>query len=466
MIKTLKSVFAFLGGVRFAVILIALTVAFVICGTLLESKTQSHKYAALWTYNNPVFSILLWGYFINILFSALRRWPFKPKHIPFLVTHFGLLMILGGVLIKNYYGTQGSMVVAEGTGSNEILLTDKPGLLIENRSSRNSIELPKKRIAKINELSVRVARYAPHAHERYVGWIKGPHAFILGLNPFIVQKDEENVQISGRVRFQGPESDVWDIKTIKSEQPFDKDRVSDKELWIISGSDGKTEICCKDDQGKVVSEVFNPAKLEKYIAYDRGFGGYTIPADIPMGNSTIQLETPLTKEYVEVPLPKKLEDLKPVAILEVSNGEMHEFITLGYDPHGNGMKWPALEGKYLFRFQPYIEKIPYFVRLHNGRQINYVDSNQPFSYESDISVVDTRDGRKIDTTLRMNHVHETWDGYRFYMSSISPADNSAIHRVQIVVNHDPAKYWLTYPGGMLVALGIGLLFFWKKDRRV
>jgi uncharacterized protein YijF (DUF1287 family) len=35
-------------------------------------------------------------------------------------------------------------------------------------------------------------------------------------------------------------------------------------------------------------------------------------------------------------------------------------------------------------------------------------------------------------------------------------------QVQIVVNYDPAKYYLTYPGGCLVALGIFLLFWRKK----
>lgn len=455
----LKSIFAFLGGVRFAVILISLTVVFVICGTLLESKTQSHRYAALWTYGNPVFSLLLWGYFVNILFSALRRWPFQQKHVPFLITHLGLLMILGGVLIKNNYGTQGSMIIAEGTGSNEILLTEKPALLVENLNNRNSIEIPKKRPAQIDKLSVRVVRYAPHAHERYVAWLKGPHAFIMGLNPFVVQKDEGEISSSGKVRFKGPDSDVWNVKVIKSEKSFDKDRVQDKELWIVAGVDGATELCCKNDQGKVITETFNPEKLEKYIAYDRGYGGYTIPANIPMGDSIVQLETPLTKEYVEAPLPMKLEDQKPVIVLELSEGEDREFVTLGYDAQGVGMKWPGLSGKYLLRFQPYIQKIPYLVRLHNGRQINYADTLQPFSYESDISVIDIRDGKRIDTTLRMNHVHETWDGYRFYMSSISPGDNSAIHRVQIVVNHDPAKYWLTYPGAAILALGIIMLFW-------
>ena len=59
----------------------------------------------------------------------------------------------------------------------------------------------------------------------------------------------------------------------------------------------------------------------------------------------------------------------------------------------------------------------------------------------------------------MNNVHETWEGYRFYLSNISPSGEESVKRIQLVVNHDPAKYWLTYPGAIILSIGI-LLLFW------
>ena len=93
-----------LGGVRFALFLITGTALFVVAGTILESITQSHRYAALFTYRHPFFIALLIGFFINILFAALRRWPFQKKHFAFLITHLGLLMILSGVIVKQIWG--------------------------------------------------------------------------------------------------------------------------------------------------------------------------------------------------------------------------------------------------------------------------------------------------------------------------------------------------------------------------
>ena len=72
--------------------------------------------------------------------------------------------------------------------------------------------------------------------------------------------------------------------------------------------------------------------------------------------------------------------------------------------------------------------------------------------------------KAVETILSMNHVHETWDGYRFYLSNITPVDESEPQRVQIVVNHDPAKYLLTYPGAVAVAIGIFLLFWFFSQR--
>ena len=128
------------------------------------------------------------------------------------------------------------------------------------------------------------------------------------------------------------------------------------------------------------------------------------------------------------------------------------------------MKWPTGNGEYLLRFQSQHQPIPYRVRLRDARQINYPHSLQAKSYESDLWITDLQTGASVDSTISMNHVYQTWDGYRFYLANILPLEEIAPQRVQIIVNHDPAKYLLTYPGGVILSLGIVLLF-WKIPRR-
>lgn len=88
----IRILFRFLSSIYFALLLITASVFLVILATFLESKTSSHANAETWIYHHPVFQILLAGYFVNILFSALTRFPFKPRHIPFLITHLGLVL--------------------------------------------------------------------------------------------------------------------------------------------------------------------------------------------------------------------------------------------------------------------------------------------------------------------------------------------------------------------------------------
>lgn len=176
------------------------------------------------------------------------------------------------------------------------------------------------------------------------------------------------------------------------------------------------------------------------------------------------LETPLTIRYTPLTPPKKLEDRHPCILLEFRQGTQIEKIALAYQPAGFGLKQPILKGQYIVRYQPQTVEIPCRIRLRQARQIHYPHSHQPYSYESDILIAQ-QDEPPVEKTLSMNHVHETWDGYRFYLAGMQSSTDEGLKRVQIVVNHDPAKYLLTYPGALIVFLGIILLFWARPSRR-
>ena len=174
----------------------------------------------------------------------------------------------------------------------------------------------------------------------------------------------------------------------------------------------------------------------------------------------ITVETPLTVSRKIAEPSKKIEENTPRITFKTQSGD---FFCLTYDKHGEGLKWPILHGKYLTRFQPKFTDLPYKVRLRQARQINYPNTNQPYSFESDLIFTDLKTGAETQKTISMNNVYETWDGYRFYLANIARQEGSANH-IQIVVNRDPAKYWLTYPGAIVLSLGI-LLLFWLRPSR-
>lgn len=787
--KFIKSLYHFLGGVYFAIILIASVALFVIAGTFIESITQSHGYAALFTYENPFFSALLWGFFINILFSATRRWPFKWKHIPFLTTHLGLLMILAGVLAKHYFGMQGSMHLSEGAASHEIMESNTYAINVDRRNSEKSIRYPlnksiggsfKADIASNRDsLFIRLLDYCPHCHEHLTTWVKNNHAIIGGLNPIqlhIITDADEKLPLGGRARFHKSDKNIWNLYALKTHDiestllnlyvqnarvittdRLSKHIISDVPMSeILSSSSGNLRLnfsaiggfenptlivkyhseeisvslngdnallnlrnaqpgsfpiavdivqfptlaviedefddvflVAFDQHGQVWSESFQKGNLGSMVAYDDGFAGYTVrtelpfkdydigrqvredalkhqlsqqlrhaitekaelspplqvlmqtcenlhvdfpemataflahwnassrwlyPDNIPLPDSLqnlfanldwkgtpppvrqacawvkrlfdqialdlnpssqtntdlitalhkhrwpllaaleaeialnpnqetsaytllthqlfaaseiLPLSSPMDKneepeeqaallsaylraygvhfaEIVQVPengemdqivqrhleskskdfepqkitletavtaiqkaaLPgRKLEDNFPRIKVILNQGQRAQSLSLAYDSTGTGLKWPALDGEYLLRFQPIFKEIPYHLRLRQARQINYANSSQPYSFESELIVKDLRTDTVTETTISMNKVHETWDGYRFYLSSIAPSNETAVKQVQIVINYDPAKYLLTYPGAIVLSCGILMLFIMRPYRR-
>ena len=299
----LLRLYLFLGSLSFTLILFSFIILVVCIGTFLESLTESHRFAEQWTYGHPLFFIVFLSLFANILFSATRRWPFQKRHIPFLITHLGLLLLLTGVWIKGAFGLQGHMNLLEGSGSHHVILPNQQRILLTNRQG-------------------------------------------------ITQE------------------------------------------WHVA---------------------------------DTLFG---TKARLLSPQHTGQNQAEQARE---------------------------EQIELVYEAIRQGLQLSVLQGAYLAQCIPYSTEIPYHVRLRDTRKIVYPDSDQAASYEAECLITDRLTGEEEEVRLSMNRVHETADGHRFYLSSISPSHEESVRQVRIVVNRDPLRSLLTYLGAFLVAIGILLL---------
>lgn len=230
--KQLRSLYHFLGGVYFAILLIATVTLMVVGGTLIESGTGSHLYASSFTYNHPFFKTLLWLFFINILFAALRRWPFKKKHIPFLLVHLGLLMMLGGVLVKSYAGKQGSMSILEGSETNVITIAETYAIQIEHQGISELVEIksnlfgqfPKKVFSKkFPGLEISINEVNAHSEEKKQLWIKDGALSILGLPPLPCYKSytqSANLPLSAFCSLPFNAEQPWKIYAFISDNPY------------------------------------------------------------------------------------------------------------------------------------------------------------------------------------------------------------------------------------------------------
>lgn len=701
----MRALIRFLGGIYLALFLIGSTAVWVIAGTFIEAATDSHAHASYYSYGNPFFLALLGGYFVNILVSALRRWPFRRKHVGFLITHLGLLMLLSGTIIKVVFGTQGVLGLTEGASTSRIFIPGTEVLHVQYRD--HAEELP------IDSLALRGR--SEHCSETIEQWIKGDRAIISGLSPIPVHDFDGRgpIKISyvdddwqvvalrahdpqsalkalflqqAQLHWLGGEPSSWELElelsTLlgldKAEIQWSADecrgrclllgadaglidnlsrpwegapsirvRIEAKPtLAIIQDLHGDELLAFISRNGALHTEQFRHNTLTHYISYDNGYAGYRssvqvpathmhpsfqdleaaqlhqlaeqlraadelspplevlrkacgqedfvpvclaflqdwnasgkwlyaglvppielseelragalwvaniieellpqlaagkdffeslekmhwplieqlrewsegldtdelitllaqqilsvsheLPDTEPLGRDysdsellsalfqaygihlrhlraedsqelmlsashlpelpRYELECPLTRRHQDLPKLAKWEDMLP----RIDFDWKGERISLAFDRYGTGLLWPTANGEALLRYQPRFEHIPYSIRLRDCRQINYAGSGQPFSYESDLIITDRRTGEATSCTISMNNVYETRDGYRFYMANILPPQEIKAQQAQIVVNRDPAKYWLSYPGASILCLGILLLFFGRK----
>jgi hypothetical protein len=608
--KIIHTLFYFFGSIYLALMLIALLALYVIIGTFLESFSGSHLYAAAYTYHSPLFNVILGLFFVNILFSALRRWPFKKRHIPFLITHLGLLMILSGVILKNRYGVQGNLHLNEGEGSVWIDLPHSHSIAMVDRQGKryqHPTETP-------SDLNITVTAHSPHVKEEWLSWVKGRFAYIMGMAPIEVINWSAGDLWPASSSEKRSDWSVLALNTPDIEEALHLgrlDSINNPLLLITQDPHHASTLWAFPGDGRIFTQSFKKESLNSLLIYDEGYSGYGVQAYLPSINhlkidtllppiaafrkacqesamnfpsallrflrdekidpillnafdgssipvrdqkgcywaslllnrlfaamergedpssylknngwplpipkaddfssfyseiakqmfsttpylpekeivypksneekqlwlsvyfkgygvegqsllpdfiplpskGNLLIETTIQPHFYPVEPSNKWEENRSGITLLVKKGERREVLSLGHEELESRIKWPVLGGEYLMSFQLERLAIPYHVELKEARQINYPHSDQPYSYESDVAI------NGVEATLSMNHVYETWDGYRFYLSGISVAEDRAIKRVQIVVNHDPAKYILTYPGAILVALG-SILLFW------
>lgn len=149
--RLLADLFDFLSSLKLAVVLLALLVIVLSVGTIWEARygmraAHADLYKAwvffTWVPVGPVrLPLLLPGLLlllpllgINIFCAALSRFPWKRRHTGFVITHGGLLVLLGGSFLTLVAGIDGQMALREGETGNEVILLDREVLRVQIQS--------------------------------------------------------------------------------------------------------------------------------------------------------------------------------------------------------------------------------------------------------------------------------------------------------------------------------------------
>lgn len=129
-----------LGSLQLALLLLATIALACALATFTESRydtTTAH--AAI--YKAPWFMAWLTVLCINLFAVTLTRWPWEKKHTGFIITHYGIILLLVGAMIGMTWGFEGNVTLHQGTPVTKIT-THKSVIQIESPADSYLYLLP------------------------------------------------------------------------------------------------------------------------------------------------------------------------------------------------------------------------------------------------------------------------------------------------------------------------------------
>ncbi len=239
----MKKIYHFLGGLIFAILLIFCTALLAAWGTFYEG-----------VYEGLLFQLLIIGFFLNILISTLRRYPFKKNHIPFIITHLGLLTLITSLFIKSVWGIQGTIPLNLDEPSSKAYKPEK--LLIEVQDRNKDLSTyPISRMFTFKNINFFPRKMYPHSQNKLRFWHNGAQATVMGVGTIPFFDKMEDTQPLKR----GP----WNIYALRKKSLLPP-------YTIVIYEDSLT---ISDKKGSILQQSIDIDKAPLYI-FEEGFGGY------------------------------------------------------------------------------------------------------------------------------------------------------------------------------------------------
>lgn len=154
--RTQRSVFwkviHILGSLKFALFLLATIAVACAVATFYESSFNA-KIARAYIYKAPWFVFWLGMLCVNLLAVTVTRWPWQKKHTGFIITHYGIIILLTGAVIGSQFGFEGNVTLHKGaapltriTTSKSVVQFDDPmGSAVQMVPFDAELALPSKR---------------------------------------------------------------------------------------------------------------------------------------------------------------------------------------------------------------------------------------------------------------------------------------------------------------------------------
>lgn len=436
-----------LASLKLAVLVLASLATTIAVGTFVEADYNA-EIAAKLVYKTPLMFAIMGALAVNLTAVMVDRWPWRRRHVPFLLAHIGILMLLLGAAITMQKGLDGTISFGIGQKGRQVQVQD-------------------------TDLTV----WASFDGDKYTRFYEQPVDFYTkppGKNKYSIPLGDGNLEILEYWPFamasQKVESSTSPTAGSALRFQIQNSRVNVNE-WLV-----------QKKKSDLASHNFGPAQFHLGKAPDKAEGRNEIYLE-PLGE--VLNYTVFYKDESRKPLHGKVKEGEAI-----KTGWMDlEFRVLRYLPQAEekwhfeklerptavttgaikvGFKgqehWVQLDdvlklftdkAVYIVSYSHRRIDIGFDLLLKEFQMGTYPGTNRPSSYQS---IVALEDGH--EQVISMNEPLKS-HGLTFYQASFNSGPDGKPTASILSVNFDPGR-WLKYLGSLILSLGIVWLFYDKR----
>jgi hypothetical protein len=434
---------------------IAILIAY---GTIVESRYDAYAAKKI-VYNSWMMWTALSLLVYNLTIVVLDRWPWQPKHYPFMTVHAGMIILVFGGYVTYKFGLDGQMSVKI-NAKNNMVSVSQTDLVVYATFDGD-------RYSKIVDREVDFFNHPPNEAAPFLVNLGDDKIEILQFIKYArlqnKVKTTENKKAGASIRFQLMNANVKQVEQIT--QPK-KDKTVAFNLGpaqVHLGEIPKTET----KNNEIFLAPLDEQKLKYTIFYK--------DAKRPKNSGTIKIGDVISTGWMGLEL--RLLDYLPRAQeeYEVLTSERPTPLTTSAIKikHKDVEKWLALndmvklfgnQSAYLMSYQNRRIDLGFDLKLNKFEVERYQGTSRAKEYASQVEVVNNSNALSLQQTISMNEPLK-FMGYTIYQASFQEDEQTGEPIASVFsINQDPGRP-IVYGGSLVFSLGIIWLFYQRRKRK-
>lgn len=455
-----KKVVRRLASLKLAVFVIIAISCVVAVGTIVESKYDAAAakrlvYHTWWMY--AVLGLLA----TNLIAVMVDRLPWKKRHLPFILAHIGILFLLGGGLVTDRFGLDGSMRIGINDANRFVTIDQTEINLFASFDGQQFTSLLDNKDGSKNPVKdVNFYRNRPTEQNPFLVMNLDEPLTIVDFQEYVapqqvvVEGNETDGAIGSGVRFQLFNSRANEIAWLVQRRPNEVKSKPFGPAFIHIGPvpeipQGINEAYLSPQpDGKLVFTVFKKDHFKPFKTEVVEEGSV-----VDIGWMDLKLRVlrfyPKAREEWDVEIKPYPTPLTTAAVKLRFRGKDHWVLL------NDIIKLFSKDTAYIFTFVNKRVDLKYPVRLKKFEMDKYPGTARAMTYKSLVEIPELGE-REISMNEPLKY-----GGLTFYQASFQEDEAGQPTASILSVNHDPGRPW-KYLGSLIMSIGIIMMFWFKR----